>query len=499
MFPTHEVLSIVTNKEIYIFYFFKKLFILLNFSIDHQHLLININSAINLYIFKKMDKDKSTNCEPKIASKIGNFDKLTIWYKASRLAMSTGSANLGQGFPDWKPPEFFLEALKKHISDPNVSHQYTRSFGNLKLTEALSRQYSKIHKRTIDATNEIIVGNGGVSILYNAITALVEAGDEIILIEPFYDCYLPQAKFSGGKVIGIPMIPPKIREKSDFENIKEEDYAKLTDDWKLDFEKLKNTLSSKTKIIILNTPNNPTGKILTYDELKQVAALLENYPNVIVLLDEVYEYMVFDEYEELPRMVNLPGMWDRCISIMSAGKIFSATGIRIGWGIGPKHLIAKIGAIYQVNSFCIYDPIQLAIADSIEIANQPYEGFENYYKWLRGHYTSQRNYFIQKLIKNTKFDLNFFFPKGGYFIVADISHKKIIQSKYRLEGDDEEVNYLKDFNYVLNLANEKKVVVIPCSVFYTDENKSIGSNYIRLAFCKQKTTLDKAFDNLLNN
>jgi aspartate/methionine/tyrosine aminotransferase len=433
-------------------------------------------------------------------SKIGNYDKMTIWYKATRLAVTTDSANLGQGFPDWKPPTFFLDAIKKFVSSTEVSHQYTRTFGNPKLVEAISNTYSPIFNRKIDPMKEVIVANGAVSILYNTLTALVEPDDEVILIEPFYDCYLPQTKFSGGKVIGVPMIPPKVRPKSEYENMKEEDYSKITEDWKIDMEKLKNAFTSKTKILVLNTPNNPTGKILTYDELKEIASILEKFPNVIVIMDEVYEFMVYDEHQDLPRMANLPGMWDRCLSIMSAGKIFSATGIRIGWALGPKHLISKVGAIYQFNSFCIYDPIQLAIAESLEVAKNPYEGYETYFKWLRGHYTAQRNYMISNLAKNKNFDVNFYFPKGGYFIVADISQQNVPTTKYRLEGDEEgDVNYHKDFNFLLNLAYEKKVVIIPCSVFYTDLNKAYGENFIRLAFCKQKSTLDRAFNNILNN
>ncbi len=433
-------------------------------------------------------------------SKIGDFDKLTIWYKATRLAVSTNSANLGQGFPDWKPPAFVLNSIQKQVSNPEVNHQYTRTFGNVKLVEAISKNYSPIFKRNIDPLKEVIVANGGVSLLYNAITALVERDDEVVLIEPFYDCYLPQAMFSGAKVTGVPMIPPKLRPRSEYENMTDEEMGKITEDWKIDMERLKSSLTNKTKLLILNTPNNPTGKILSHEELIEIASLLQNYPRVIVIMDEVYEFMTYDEYEELPRMANLPGMWERCISIMSAGKIFSITGIRLGWALGPKNLISKIGAIYQVNSFCIYDPIQLALAESLEIANQPYEGYENYYKWLRHHYTMQRNYMIRGLARNKNFQSNFYFPKGGYFILADISDQNVPTSSHRLEGDEEgEVSYSKDYNFLLNLAHDKKVVIIPCSVFYTDPNKKNGENFIRLAFCKQKSTIDKALNNLLNN
>jgi aspartate/methionine/tyrosine aminotransferase len=431
-------------------------------------------------------------------SKTFGFDQLSIWYKFSRLALTTNSVNLGQGFPDWKPPSFFIEANKKNLDQEGISHQYSRTMGNLKLVEAIARNYQKHFEHKIDPLSEVLVTNGAVSFLYNAITALVENDDEVILIEPFYDCYLPQVQFSGGKAIGIPMIPPKQRSKEDF--IVEGDeatitnhYSKIKDTWQIDFDKLETALNDKTKILVLNTPNNPTGKILTHEELQRVAKLLEKYPRVIVIMDEVYEYMIYNEYEELPRMANIPGMWDRTLSLMSAGKIFSATGVRVGWGIGPKHLIAKATAIFQFNSFCMYDPLQVAIAECLDIANKPYMGFDTYFKWLRHHYLQQRNYFISNLAKSKGFNLNFFLPEGGYFIVAELKSVVVPATKFRLEGDEDSKEfYLKDFNYLIDLSNQKGIVGIPCSAFYTPANKTVRENYIRLAFCKQTATLDRA-------
>lgn len=428
-----------------------------------------------------------------ITQKISGFETPTIWYKFTRLAINTNSVNLGQGFPDWAPPEFVLENIKKHVNSPTANHQYTRSFGNLNLCQAIASKYSDIFKRKIDPVNEVLVSNGGVSILYSAITSFVENGDEVIGIEPFYDCYLPQVKFCGGKFVGIPMIAPKFRNKSEFSNLNNKI---IKDEWKIDFENIKSSINDKTKMIILNTPNNPTGKILSFDELQELANILEKYPKVIILLDEVYEHMIYDEYTKLPRMASMEKMWNRTITVMSAGKFFSTTGIRIGWCLGPQMLIRNIHAVHQFNSFCLYDPIQLAVADSLIDANKPYLGFSNYYDWLRSHYMSSRNYFVENLAKLQNFDLNFYMPEGGYFVIADISNKKIEQ-KYFFEGEENlNEKYSRDFNYLLNLAHEKKVVGIPCSAFYTDKNKSFGENYIRLAFCKQQKTMDAAFEKL---
>jgi kynurenine--oxoglutarate transaminase/cysteine-S-conjugate beta-lyase/glutamine--phenylpyruvate transaminase len=429
------------------------------------------------------------------AKKTDGYDKPTIWIKFTKLALGTGSVNLGQGFPDWQPPKFLIDSLNKHISSQTSNHQYTRTMGNLKLVESLAQSYSPVFKRELDPLSEILVGNGAVSLLYNVITSLIHQGDEMIVIEGFYDCYLPQALFSGGKVIGIPMIPPQVRQKSEYHNLTGNSDIKIKDKWEIDFDKLESSFSDKTKVLILNTPNNPTGKILTFDEMHKIKKMLDKFPNVTLIMDEVYEHMIYDEYETLPRFATLEGMWDRTVSIMSAGKIFSATGIRIGWAIGSKSIIQKAAAIYQYNSFCLYDPVQLAIADALQIAQNPFEGYENYYKWLRANYMEKRNYFVESLSKIENFDLPFWLPEGGYFIICDIN-KKENEPKHKFEGEEKEENkYSKDFNFILNMAHEKKVVGIPCTPFYIKEHVSKAENLIRLAFCKKKETMDKALEN----
>lgn len=431
--------------------------------------------------------------------KLTGFDTPTIWYKSSRLAMTQGCANLGQGFPDWNPPEFVFEGFNYHLNNPSTNHQYTRSYGTPKLVEAISDTYSETFGRKINPLTEILVTNGAVSALYNTITSLVEEGDEVVYIEPFYDCYLPQAIFAGAKVIGVPMIPPKVRNFKELE-ITPETLSTLKDDWQLDFEKLKSVINEKTRILIMNTPNNPTGKVLKESELERVAEIVKNFPNLVVIMDEVYEYIIFEDYDVLPRFAKLPGMWDRTISIMSAGKIFSMTGARIGWCIGPQHLINRVNALFQVNSFCIYDPMQLTIADALIKAKEPYKGHDNYYKWLKAHYTEQRNFFFSEFFKiKDVLDVNFYFPEGGYFAIAAIPEDVNIENSQIKYEKDEDVVYDDDCNYVCNLAQNKKVNIIPCSVFYTSENKSYARKFLRLAFCKSRTLIEKACNNWLNN
>jgi len=338
----------------------------------------------------------------------------------------------------------------------------------------------------------------------------------VVIIEPFYDCYLPQAQFSGGKVIGVPMIPPARRSRSElvFSYELDEDYydksgetAKnpnlnaIKDDWKIDFDLLRQKINHKTKLLILNTPNNPTGKILSEAELDEIAKIVKDFPNLYILSDEVYEHMVFDEYIKLPRMATR--LFDRTISIMSAGKVFSATGIRIGWAIGPANLIKQINSVHQYSSFCLFDPLQNTIADCLEAANNEYKGQKTYYDWLRIHYANRRNFFMSEIIKTEYFkNSNFFVPEGGYFVVADISDEEVAKKNYGFEEDnltgekDYSFDYSKDFNFLLNMAHERRVVGIPLTPFYTQENKHLGENLVRLAFCKEVKTLVTAFERL---
>jgi len=194
----------------------------------------------------------------------------------------------------------------------------------------------------------------------------------------------------------------------------------IKDIWGLDFKKLEKLITNKTKLLIINSPHNPTGKIFSQEELERISELVLRHPNLYVISDEVYEHIIFDEYKALPRIANIKGMWDRTLTIMSAGKTFSATGVRIGWGIGPKHLIQAMHALHQYNTFCAYEPIQEAIGECLDEANKPYLGESNYYIWLRKHYENTRNYFIKNLAESMNDKFSFWLPEGGYFVISDI-------------------------------------------------------------------------------
>lgn len=446
-----------------------------------------------------------------ITKKISGFDQPTIWYKFSKLAMQTKSANLGQGFPDWKSPDFYYESLIKNITSPTANHQYTRSFGSLKLVESIARNYKDYFKRNIDPLNEVLVSNGATSLLYCSITALVEEGDEVVVLEPFFDCYLPQVLYSGGKIRGVPMIPPKPRNKKEIKlkyELDENNYSDIPsssnfikDEWKIDFDLLRKTINEKTKVLVLNTPNNPTGKILSEEELDEIASIVRKYPNLYVIMDEVYEHMIFDNHKALPRMATR--LWDRTISICSAGKIFSNTGIRIGWIVAPERLMKQVNAVHQYTCFCLYDPIQNTIADCLDLANDSYKNKTTYYDWIRLHYMNRRNYLLNEVVKTKHFEnSNFWIPEGGYFAVSDITQEKVENKNYGFEDDnlmnvkDYKFNYTKDFNFTLNMANDKNVVGIPFTPFFTKENKHLGENFVRLAFCKEAITIKTAVDRL---
>jgi len=431
-----------------------------------------------------------------------NFTKPNVWIRFARLAQITNSTNMGQGFPDWEPPKFYKELLVKHINDPKVNHQYSRAFGNPNLINAISKDYGKYFNREINPLTEISVSAGGCAILYNSLTSLLNQGDEAVFIEPFYECYFPQSTFSKAKITGIPLIPPKLRNKSEYSGITVDKLqTKIKDDWGFDFKKFEAALNDKTKIVIINSPNNPTGKIYTMDELTEIANIIKKKaPNALVISDEVYEHIYYDDHSFFPRMANVPGMWDRTVSVYSAGKIFSCTGLRVGWAIGPEEIIRCLNTIQQYNAFCMYEPVQNTIADCLTAMDKPYEGFPTYLDWYRNTYNLSRNHMINGLAnKATLFDkkewkMDFWMPEGSYFIVGDISNADF-QQKHALEGDDlATTKYSKDFSYAINLAYEKKVNITPLSVFYTPENKHYGDKYIRFSFCKKLSTIDDAIN-----
>ncbi len=329
-------------------------------------------------------------------------------------------------------------------------------------------------------------------------------------------------EYSGGKAVGVPMIQPNFRskEKLNFKyELDEDNYKEYVDkfheensnnnefdEWRINFDLLQQKINNKTKLLILNTPNNPTGKILSEDELDKIVNIVKEYPNLYIISDEVYEHFIFNrKYKSIPRIATK--LYERTITIMSAGKLFSATGIRIGWGIGPSNLIKQVSAIHQYGTFCLYDPLQTTIADCLEEAKNEYKGISNYYEWLKIHYENRRNYCLNEFSKIEYFsNTKFFVPEAGFFIIADISNEKIENKNYsklfdEINSNNESFiddNIQKNKRFLDNMAYEKRVIAVPLSSFYTEENKHLGENYIRIAFCKEVKTINQAIENLKN-
>ena len=419
-----------------------------------------------------------------VSNRIKNHTRPAIWGAFNAVCSKTQSVNFAQGFPDWSSPPFLIDSLKRHVVDS--SQQYTRSLGVPRLVEHIAAKHSSTLKRIINPMTEVVVTNGAVGSLMNVMQAFVNEGDEVFTFQPFYEVYKTQVEICGGKLVTSSLIQPAKRNKSSYKNYS----GKFADSWEINWEDVEAKITSKTKLFVFNTPNNPSGKVFTTEELTRLVKILERHPNVLIASDEVYEHMVYVNKGSMARFTDFPSIAERVISIYSAGKTFSCTGIRVGWSIASEELTKAMNGFHQVSSFCLYAPIQEAVADCLIEAQKPYLGHTNYYEWLRNHYETKRNEFIKGMADYS--DLALYSPEGAYFSICDISDKKVEDKSHRLiEGD--KGNYTKDVQFALDFAHRKKVMTIPLSYFYTNSD---GDNLIRFSFCKKAETMETLFKNL---
>ncbi|MFJ8073682.1 pyridoxal phosphate-dependent aminotransferase [Streptomyces sp. NPDC096176] len=365
----------------------------------------------------------------------------TIFAEMSALALSTGSINLGQGFPDTDGPEEVREAAVRALRDGR-GNQYPPGPGVPELRSAIAEHQLRFHGLRHDPDTEVLVTAGATEAIAAALLALVEPGDEVIALEPYYDSYAACIAMAGGVRVPVTLRP--------------HDAA-----FRLDLDELRDAITDRTRVLLVNTPHNPTGTVLTREELATIAALAVER-DVLVITDEVYEHLVF-EGEHVP-LASFPGMRERTVTISSAGKTFSFTGWKVGWVTASPELVAAVRSAKQFLTYVSAGPFQYAVAEALRLPDSYYDG-------LREDLRAKRDLLSEGLAA-AGFGVHR--PAGTYFVTTDI----------RPLGESD------GFAFCRALPERCGVVAIPNAVFY--DHRAQGAPFVRFAFCKRVDVLEEA-------
>jgi N-succinyldiaminopimelate aminotransferase len=391
----------------------------------------------------------------------------TVFATYSRLARETGAVDLGQGFPDFDPPEFVTEALRTAAGG---YQQYPPLPGWPPLLEALAEGLAPRLGRSIDPATELLVTVGATEGLFAAMQAFLDPGDEVVLIEPFYDAYPADVIMAGGVPRYVPLEP-----QSD-------------GTWLLDLERLAGAFSDRTRMIVLNSPHNPTGKVFGEEELDAIVALAERH-DALILADQVYEHISFRPFVHASTR---PGAWERTVSLSSFGKSFSVTGWKVGWACGPAELIAALRSAHQWIPFTVATPLQEASAQAVRHA-----AGGDYYRDLAASYLARRDLLLEALAPTP---FRALVPEGGYFIVADagglidsVAHEGDLINSVAHEGD---LGYSDGVALCQDLPRRAGVAAIPASAFYSTEHRHLARTLVRFAFCKRDAAIREAGERL---
>jgi kynurenine--oxoglutarate transaminase/cysteine-S-conjugate beta-lyase/glutamine--phenylpyruvate transaminase len=416
-----------------------------------------------------------------LANRLDGLDRPTVWHEFSPLAVQHNAVNLGQGFPDWDPPAFCQTAMTNSV-DPAAgrqANQYARSYAHLPLAKVLAQDYSARWDRDINPDTQIGTAVGCTNALYCALQGLINPGDQVVLLEPAFDIYSSQVRMAGGEPVYVPLRPTG--------DIK----AGASDYFQLSMDELERAITDRTKVLLLNTPHNPTGKIFSKTELEAIAAIVRKYPTLTVISDEVYEHIIFEPDKE-PHISIATLLWDQTLTLSSSGKTFSCTGWKVGWAVGPEHLVHAVRAAQQWVNFSAPTPNQDAIAQSLVHAREPYQGHDSFYSYLAADYKSKRQVLLEALHSAGMTPV---LPAGGFFIMADTS-----AIDFPLEHYEQNVQtpampvspMPRDWALSRWLTEEVGVTAIPPSAFHQPHTAHLARNLLRFAFCKNEATIRDA-------
>jgi len=369
----------------------------------------------------------------------------SVFTEMTLLARECGAINLAQGFPDFDGPlEVQAAALEALRSGDN---QYAVSYGQPDLRAAIAEHALRFYGQKVDGSHEVTVVSGATEGIFAAVQALVDPGDEVIVFEPYYDSYAPSVVMAGGIVRSVALQPPA---------------------WNFDPQELARAFNARTRLILVNTPHNPTGKVFSQAELQFIADLCKER-DVLALVDEVYEHLTYDGVPHV-RLAQLAGMHERTLTVSSAGKTFSYTGWKIGWVIAPPALTAAVRSAHQFITFSTATPLQHAAAAGLRLP-------DGYFERLAQDYVEKRDFLAGVLQRAGLPVLN---CAGTYFLMADISAR----------GFDDDVEFCR------YLTRNVGVAAVPPTAFFSEANKQLGRCYARFSFCKKMSTLQMAAERL---
>lgn len=387
----------------------------------------------------------TSTARPLLNRRLAEFGT-TIFAEMSALAVATGSINLGQGFPDTDGPEEVREAAVRALRDGR-GNQYPPGPGVPELRTAIAAHQERRYGLSYDPDTEVLVTAGATEAIAAALLALLEPGDEVVALEPYYDSYAASIALAGGRRVPVTLRPHE-------------------GSFRLDLDELRAAVTDRTRLLLVNTPHNPTGTVLTRAELAAIADLAVER-DLLVVTDEVYEHLVFDDAEHFP-LATFPGMRERTVTIGSAGKTYSFTGWKVGWVTSAPDLVAAVRSAKQFLTYVASGPFQYAVAEALRLP-------DSYFADFRADMLAKRDLLTGGL---ERAGFKVFRPAGTYFITTDI----------RPLGESD------GFTFCRALPERCGVVAIPNAVFY--DHREQGAPFVRFAFCKRTGVLEEAASRL---